>query len=415
MHKTNYMKLYLLPIGFMMGGVLFSQTLNLPVTTFTQGIQKHHKYLLKNSLEIDVIQAQEQWLDQRKYIYDDSKDLKEIHVSAYSGDDVFELMEVYELAHDERGRVVSSTEKVMQNGQFVRYRGRETYTYDDRNYITNVLIENYDPDTELFEYLDEYKFEYENPRTNKPTKIQRTRYCSGQQCAYFEDFFTYDADGKLLVHSKGTTDTRREYTYENDKVTGYIEYREGVYTPYRKEEWAYDDEKENIAQVITYSYMDEGFVPAFRFVYNYDKTKLNDETYFYQNYWYYTAEYNWYPNKHVLASEKLSYWDNHEEIKEFIETKRIEYTYVPVTTLNLYEWQSHSAPLLVPNPATDYFQVNFKTQDANLKIYDVSGRLVKEFTKKQHRYDITSLKAGWYLVVMKDGGSINLMNLLIKK
>ncbi len=70
---------------------------------------------------------------------------------------------------------------------------------------------------------------------------------------------------------------------------------------------------------------------------------------------------------------------------------------------------------LYPNPAKNEFQLTLQEKNLkSLKIYDISGKLVKEFSESDH-YDISDLKAGVYNVsVLEASGSIENIKLIKK-
>ena len=79
-------------------------------------------------------------------------------------------------------------------------------------------------------------------------------------------------------------------------------------------------------------------------------------------------------------------------------------------------------PLLYPNPATDNFNLRFEqspTEDYQLSIYSVSGKLVKQQQLtafgNEYRIDIGGLKAGVYFVRLESDGELVFSDKFVKQ
>lgn len=77
--------------------------------------------------------------------------------------------------------------------------------------------------------------------------------------------------------------------------------------------------------------------------------------------------------------------------------------------VNSYDFSNLS---IYPNPANDSFNLNLSEQ-ANLKIYDISGRLVKQTTRNNNEaISLNGLKSGLYLVSIEVNGKISTQKLI---
>lgn len=90
-----------------------------------------------------------------------------------------------------------------------------------------------------------------------------------------------------------------------------------------------------------------------------------------------------------------------------------EYTYT--MTLDNNEFKSEGLISAYPNPTLTGFQINHDVND--LKIYDITGKLVKSFNgnlSKGFLFDISSLKQGLYLMNIKHDSQQSLTSKLVK-
>lgn len=73
--------------------------------------------------------------------------------------------------------------------------------------------------------------------------------------------------------------------------------------------------------------------------------------------------------------------------------------------------------LIYPNPATETFWYQTSTGDAPemIRVFDLSGRVVKEFQPTSNSsYEVSDLKSGLYMVQLKKGAATEVHQLLIK-
>ncbi|SIS78410.1 Por secretion system C-terminal sorting domain-containing protein [Kaistella chaponensis] len=68
---------------------------------------------------------------------------------------------------------------------------------------------------------------------------------------------------------------------------------------------------------------------------------------------------------------------------------------------------------IYPNPTSDY--INFSEQIQDLKIFDISGKLVKSTSEKVNKIDITYLQKGTYIIQIVDKDGIKRIQKIIKK
>lgn len=62
----------------------------------------------------------------------------------------------------------------------------------------------------------------------------------------------------------------------------------------------------------------------------------------------------------------------------------------------------YAPPLVYPNPTTDFFKIDIVEDIAELTIYDINGKIVKQFYQPQTSVDVSDLNSGIYLVRMID-------------
>ncbi|WP_299668806.1 T9SS type A sorting domain-containing protein [uncultured Polaribacter sp.] len=75
-------------------------------------------------------------------------------------------------------------------------------------------------------------------------------------------------------------------------------------------------------------------------------------------------------------------------------------------TLSTKDFIAKNGIQLYPNPATDRFELNSKINVNNVKIFSITGQLVKTLESVTNKYDISDLKSGLYLATIHtDSGS----------
>ena len=90
-----------------------------------------------------------------------------------------------------------------------------------------------------------------------------------------------------------------------------------------------------------------------------------------------------------------------------------EYTYA--ITLNNKRFDSNQSKVVFPNPVTNTFKTG--TSINSLKIYDIAGKLVKEFNGSfdlNHEYDISYLRSNIYILKMKNNSGNQTITKLVK-
>jgi hypothetical protein len=72
---------------------------------------------------------------------------------------------------------------------------------------------------------------------------------------------------------------------------------------------------------------------------------------------------------------------------------------------------------IYPNPATDKITIsgNMLTENANIKIYSVSGNLVSEFSYDENEINLSNLQKGIYFISIKAESNIYTKKIIIQK
>ena len=74
-----------------------------------------------------------------------------------------------------------------------------------------------------------------------------------------------------------------------------------------------------------------------------------------------------------------------------------------ITTTVFAQAQNVRNVRVFPNPATEYFKVDHHESIAKVKVLNIAGRLVRDFTyESNQRYDIGDLPQGIYLIQLLD-------------
>ena len=71
---------------------------------------------------------------------------------------------------------------------------------------------------------------------------------------------------------------------------------------------------------------------------------------------------------------------------------------------------------LYPNPASDFFQIDFDNEKLTINIYDILGKKVinRIITKEKPRVQISHLSKGIYIVEINDNGNLQSFKLIKK-
>ena len=67
---------------------------------------------------------------------------------------------------------------------------------------------------------------------------------------------------------------------------------------------------------------------------------------------------------------------------------------------------------LYPNPSTDSFELNSKIDVNNVKIFNITGQLVKTLESVTNKYDISDLKSGLYLATINTNSGSGTVKLI---
>lgn len=84
-----------------------------------------------------------------------------------------------------------------------------------------------------------------------------------------------------------------------------------------------------------------------------------------------------------------------------------------IETLNIDDFSFDNGLAIYPNPTNDYFKVE-KSSNVNIesiRIYNISGKLVKEFTESE-RYNVSDLNSGFYFLRIKTNKSQTIKKLV---
>jgi len=63
--------------------------------------------------------------------------------------------------------------------------------------------------------------------------------------------------------------------------------------------------------------------------------------------------------------------------------------------------------VIVPNPASSYFELRYSEEIKTVEVYDISGRLIKKFVNKNNmKFDISELSSGEYILLLKGNSKL---------
>lgn len=421
------MKQYLLPIVLVAGSFASAQTKS------DNLISGQHKYLYTNQIEYDNVQGGDDPTWDYEYVYDaDNKRVKEIrHKKINPEGNASIVMGIIEVSYPSQNTIITQ-ERTRDSENVWEVVTQVKYAYNDNGTIAQILQQEYNKDDKTFEDRKLYTFEYQN---DKISNVLWQEYMEEENengemekilNDLIEDQYKHNAEGKLVEHIRISREDnepieRRKYSYDpQGQPAGYIWERydeNGNWIKYYEQKVVCEDG--NAVEITEYDYNADGTRKrdAFLFLSSFDTTLQNDEVFKFKDVDGYIRLYeNWFENKNAKADERNFSFDYHPIVNDWKAEKTFVNKYKKLeNTLAVYDITKHQESVSIfPNPTTQYFSINTKSDKIKVEIYDLAGKLVKNFQNKQEQYNVSSLETGVYMVVIK-GDNIQKSLKLIKK
>lgn len=386
------------------GNVVFAQQQSNSVN-----ITEQHKYLLHMQKEVSM-SDDEQW--QYEHTYDAHKEkITQMTFKRLGLDGNFSTQGIVGFTHDDKKRVTQQEEKIANTEGVLEKSSITFYDYDDLGRINSITLNTFDEDLNDYKTYRRCTFNYNED--NKTSKVVWEWYndATSQLIPFFEDHYKYDDKGKLITYLRTTPNQenyveRRRYRYENDIPKGFLwqKFSQNNWIDHYEQVLEYaNKDYNNVHKEINYVYdINTGTRREnSMFVYTYDENITEQETYIYREFDHYAYVFdNWFKNKNVQTNVRMYSFDHHPTVKSWKETKVLDSEYIKVNTLATIEPNKHTDNITVyPNPVINTFSLNTQEYE-KIELYDLSGKLVKTFTKKQASYDISNLKRGVYLLTI---------------
>lgn len=409
------MNKYLLPI------VLVGAYATAQYKPMSNVVNSNHKYLFTNQKEIDNTQGGETPTWDYEYVFEeDKKRLSEIRNKRINEEGTVSTTNGIVEFHYPNPNTILTKEKTKDFQGVWKYVTQVTYTYDDNGSIAQILQEEFNQDENDFENKNLYTFEHNEQ--GKISSILWQEYIDEQNDAgdfvkvlvdLHKDEYTYDDNGKLTQHLRINTEDntpteRRTYQYDAQGMPkGYVWEESNASDNYIKVfEQVVETENGNAISITDYEYDSAGEKkrPTFLFVSSFDENIPTEEVFSFQDKDSYVRfyEHNWYKNRNAKTDERNFSFDHHPAINDWKQEKSFNNTYQKLETLSVHELSANKDFIKVfPNPTTNYFRIQTKRNMLKVEIYDMSGKMVKSFDKKQEQYDVSSLNKGVYIVVVK--------------
>lgn len=406
------MKKYLLPILFI-GAYASAQ-----YKPMSNLVQSNHNYLFTNQVEIDNTQGGETPTWDYEYVFDgDKKRISEIRNKRINEEGTASTaLGIVEFSYPDANTILTKERTRDAQGTW-KYVTQVKYTYNDDGTIAEILQQEFNEDENGFENKGLYTFQHNEQ--GKISSILWQDYIDEQNetgdfvkvlSDLHRDEYTYNNSGKLIQHLRVSTEDstpieRRTYQYDEQGMPkGYIweDYNEsGNYV--KVFEQTVEVENGNAVSITDYEYDNAGVRKraTFLFVSSFDENIPADEVFSFRDKDNYVRfyEHNWYQNKNAKTDERNFSFDHHPTVNDWRQEKSFTNKYQKLETLSVYDLASNKDIIKVfPNPTTNYFRIQTKADKVKVDVYDVSGKLVKSFPKKQEQYDVSSLNRGVYMV-----------------
>lgn len=69
---------------------------------------------------------------------------------------------------------------------------------------------------------------------------------------------------------------------------------------------------------------------------------------------------------------------------------------------------------IYPNPTNDTFEIASEDSFSNMELYDITGRIIKNWSEKQNQYSVSNINNGVYTLVINLNNKSKIIKKIIK-
>lgn len=370
--------------------------------TYQSALPRDKQTLISIEREYDYSQGNANEIGQQEYIFSPNKEkLIEILGKSVNGLGNISLTRKESIEYDAQDRINRVIEWEKNENGILAITEEILYQYNASNNPTEIIRNEYDPNTNSFYLKEKYTLHY-----TPDGKITQIQWYDDLDELTIDDTFTYNSQNQvenfLRVNGNGEDIERRAYQYIQGVCTGYI-----AETPDSNGNWQnshkivleYDTTNENITAETHYSYTNGTWVEGLKIEYQHDSQKLSSQTYTYKNYLHYIGTNDWFSSKNTISSADHHTYDSTNS--EWQRTKMVTFTYIdnaPLSVKESIDLQSNKT-YLYPNPTHEYFKIHSKKNiSGDILLIDTSGKIVRTYKAHEKEFSVLGLEKGLYFV-----------------